>query len=105
MENPPGASQVTGLIRNESAFDFDSVTASVILYDDNHQIIGVNKTEARTVLAGEQRYFSVLWYSPISRDKLSSVEVQVDTNLLSDANFMQKYGVPEKFQEYPTPTK
>jgi hypothetical protein len=104
VDNQPGVSQASGLIRNDSAFDFDKIIVSIVLFDGSGQIIGVNKTQANTVLAGEQRYFSALWYTPIS-GQVASVEMQADTNLLSDENFISKYGVPEKFQQYPTPTR
>ena len=105
LDNPPGASQASGIIKNNSAFDFDTISVSIILYDDAQEIIGVNKTQARTVMANEERYFSALWYTPINRDRLNSMDVYVETNLLLDANFMSKYGIQEKFQEYPTATK
>ncbi len=106
MSNPPGASQITGLIKNDSTFDFNSIDVSVLLFDSDKKIIGVNKTEARTVLAGEQRYFSTIWFSPIDKDAISSVDIQAETNILSDENFMSRYGKPEKFQEYmPTSTQ
>jgi len=104
VDNQPGVSQVSGLIRNDSAFDFNKIIVSIILFDGSGQMIGVNKTQASTVLAGEQRYFSALWYTPIMGSVIS-VETQADTNLLSDENFISKYGVPEKFQQYPTPSR
>ncbi len=100
LANPPGASQITGLIKNDSSFDFDRIVVSIVLYDSKKQIIGVNKTEARTMVAGEERYFNSIWFSPINQDEVSSIDIQTETNILSDENFMRKYGAPEKFQEY-----
>jgi len=100
LDNPPGASQVSGTIKNDSPFDFDSIVVSIVLLDADKQIIGVNKTEANTVMAGEERYFNATWFTPIDKSRLDSIDIQADTNLLSDNNFMQKYGAPEKFQEY-----
>ncbi len=104
LTNQPGVSQASGVIKNDSAFDFDNIVVSIILFDSSGGIVGVNKTEAHTVLAGEERYFSALWFTPIN-GQVASLEMQADTNLLSDENFIQKYGVPEKFQEYPSPTR
>ncbi|MBU1102453.1 hypothetical protein KJ853_02240 [Patescibacteria group bacterium] len=102
LENPPGAFEVSGLIKNDSAFNFENIVVSVILLDGDRRIVGVNKTEARTILAGEDRYFLTFWPASIGEELLESLEseIQVETNLLSDDNFMRKYGVPEKFQEY-----
>jgi len=97
-DNKEGA-QASGIIKNNSNYDFDRILVAVILFDENNKIIGVNKTEARTVLAGEDRYFSALWFSPI-RGQIKTAEMQIDTNLFSNDNFMLRFGVSEKFQEY-----
>ncbi len=99
-DNKEGA-QASGIIKNNSNYDFDRILVAIILFDEEGKIIGVNKTEARTVLAGEDRYFSALWFSPL-RGQIKSAEMQVDTNLFSNDNFMLRFGTPEKFQEYET---
>lgn len=91
--------QASGVIKNNSDYNFDVILVAVILLDEEGEIIGVNKTDARTVLAGEDRYFSALWFSPL-RGQIKSAEMQVDTNLFSNDNFMLRFGVSEKFQEY-----
>jgi len=91
--------QASGIIKNNSNYDFDRILVTIVLFDENNKIIGVNKTEARTVLAGEDRYFTALWFSPFSAE-IKSAEMQVDTNLFSNDNFMLRFGVSEKFQEY-----
>jgi len=95
-----GVSQISGNIKNDSAFDLDQIVVSIVLFDSNNQIIGVNKTEARTVLAGEERYFSAQWFSPLNKNAISSIIVEAQTNLLSNENFISKFVVPEKFQQY-----
>ena len=95
-----GTAQASGIIKNNSAFDFDRIGVFVVLFDEDKNIIGVNKTEARTIMAGEERYFSTLWFSPLSGE-VKSAEMQAETNLFLDENFMRRYGASEKFQEYP----
>lgn len=94
-----GAAQASGIIKNNSNFDFDKISVSVVLFNEKKEIIGVNKTEAYTIPAGEERYFSTLWFSPLS-DDVKSADMLADTNLFSDSNFMRRYGAPEKFQQY-----
>lgn len=94
-----GVAQASGVVKNNSNFDFDKIVISVVLFDVNKEIIGVNKTEVYTVPAGEERYFSALWFSPLS-DEVKSVDMLADTNLFSDSNFMKRFGTQEKFQEY-----
>jgi len=105
LENQPGkpsqggVAQASGIIKNSSSFDFDKISVSVVLFDEKKEIIGVNKTEAYTIPAGEERYFSALWFSPLAGE-VKSADMLADTNLFSDSNFMRRYGVPEKFQQY-----
>ena len=100
LDEQPGVSQISGIIKNDSAFDFDQIVVTAVLFDNNEQIIGINKTEARTVLAQEERYFSAQWFTPLNKDAISSIIVQAETNFLSDENFIREYVVPEKFQQY-----
>ncbi len=94
-----GTAQASGVIKNSSNFDFDKIVISVALFNESKEIIGVNKTEVYTVPAGEERYFSALWFSPLAGE-VKSVDMLADTNLFADDNFMRRYGAPEKFQEY-----
>lgn len=94
-----GTAQASGIIKNGSNFDFDKIVISVALFNESKEIVGVNKTEVYTVPAGEERYFSALWFSPLAGE-VKSVDMLADTNLFADDNFMRRYGAPEKFQEY-----
>lgn len=100
LENQTGSARASGTIKNNSDFDFGTINAAVVLFGENKEIVGVNKTEISTVLAGEERYFSVLWFAPF-KATVQSVEMQSETNLFLDENFMRRYGAePEKFQQY-----
>lgn len=98
LESGPGFSQVSGIVKNASAFDFDKVQINVILFNQQHEVVGVNKTEMRTLLSGEERYFLTTWFSKIE-DEVFFVDVEAETNVFIDENFMKRYGAPEKFQE------
>jgi hypothetical protein len=91
--------QISGIIKNDSLFDFDRILVTAALFDKNQELIGVNKTEARTVLAGEDRYFSTVWFTPI-KGEIVNVDMKSETNLFLDANFMRRFGAQEKFQQY-----
>jgi len=94
-------SEASGTIKNNSDFDLDSVEVSIILFDENKNPIGINKTLVRTLSAGEERHFSALWYEPL-RGAVKSFDMLAQTNLFSDENFLRRYGTVEKFQEYET---
>lgn len=98
--NQNSVAEVSGIIKNDSDYDFDRVGIVAILLDSQKNIIGFNKTEARTVLAGEERYFSALWFNEFSV-KVEKVLIETDTNLFLQENFIKRYGAQEKFQEIP----
>jgi hypothetical protein len=99
LENKAGESQASGIIKNNSVFDLDKIIVSVVLFNESKEVIGVNKTEVYTVPAGQERYFSVSWYSALSGE-VKSADMLADTNLFADDNYMRRYGTVEKFQEY-----
>lgn len=86
------------IVRNESDFDFDTVDIGVILYDQNDNVIGLNKSNMNTLVSRTDRYFKVLWPIPIMG--VFKVDVEPGTNLLNNLNFIRRYGTQEKFQEY-----
>lgn len=86
------------IVRNESDFDFDTVDIGVILYDQNNNVIGLNKSNMNTLVSRTDRYFKVLWPTPIVG--VFRVDVEPGTNLLNNQNFIRRYGTQEKFQEY-----
>lgn len=98
-ENVSGASRASGVLKNSSVYNLDSVWISIILFDAEKNIIGLSQTRARTVLADEERYFSVSWLAPFSKE-VKSLEMIPETNILSPDNFLSKTGEKEKFQEY-----
>lgn len=87
--------EASGVVKNDTFFDLDRVYVDVILFSRANEVIGVSKTEVRTLLAGEGRYFSVKWFSPL-KGEVSSLEMQAETNLFLDENYMRKHGVPEE---------
>lgn len=100
LDDRSDSAQASGVIKNNSDFDFDIITVAVVLFDENKEIIGLNKTLAKTILAGEERYFSVLWFTPFAAS-VKSIEMQAETNFFLDQNFMRRFGDnQEKFQEY-----
>lgn len=86
------------VVLNDSDFDFDTIDVAVILYDQNNNILGVNQSNINTLLSRTERYFKVLWPAPI--EGVFRVDVEPSTNLLKNSNFLEKYGIQEKFQQY-----
>lgn len=99
LTNGSGFYQVAGVVENRSNYDFDRVYANIALYDASNESIGVNKTEMRTLIAGEERYFLSKWFSEIAGEA-ANVDITVETDVFKNDNFMKRFGVPEKFKAY-----
>ncbi|MFH0968885.1 MAG: FxLYD domain-containing protein [Patescibacteria group bacterium] len=85
-----GYSEAKGLLRNESAFDFNSIQVNVVLRDENGKPVAFNKTEMNTVNAGEERDFRLLW--PMNfPGSVQAVEMEVEANVFDSQNFIKKY--------------
>ncbi len=96
-----GFSEVYGLVRNESAFDFHIVDINVVLRNPEGIPIAVNKTEMRDINAKEERDFRLLW--PIGfPGEVQSVEAEASADVYDTDNFIKKYlPIPGgKFQRY-----
>lgn len=82
----------SGLLKNESAFDFDRIKVIVVLRDSGGKLVGVNMTQVSTVRAGEERDFPLLWPYQLPGE-VSSVEVEAEANTYDTNNFLRAYGL------------
>jgi len=94
-----GFGEATGLLKNESPFDFNSIKLRIILKDENGKIVALNSTQMNTVQAGENRDFRVDWPSHFS-GSVSLMDVQVEVNVFDSEAFVKKYFQPGRFQQY-----
>ena len=93
-------SRVIGTLENRSNYDFDRIDIYGVLFDKESKILGVGKTEVRTVLSKESRYFEISWFFPLE-GRIERTDVSAETNVFLDENFMKRHGNGiEKFQEY-----
>jgi hypothetical protein len=94
-----GYSEAKGLLRNESAFDFDSIKINVVLRDETGKPVAFNSTEMNTINSGEQRDFRLLW--PVNfPGSVQGVEMEAEANVFNSENFIKKYtsGGIQQFQ-------
>lgn len=94
-----GYSRISGIVENKSNFDFDKLDVKAVLFSENQQVIGVGKTEMRTLLAFEERYFEIKWFNAIEKEVVN-FDLEAETNVFLQENFMRRYGEPGKFKEY-----
>ena len=98
---PSGISSVlSGIVLNDSDFDFGIVDIDIALLDESGRIIGVNKTDVRSLKAHEERYFESNWLFPVN-GQVKDTYIRAYTNLFENFNFIKQYGSDqEKFQQY-----
>lgn len=95
----PGESQVKAILVNKTDFDFDEVDIDILLFDSYHQLIGLNTTEVKTLLAGQERDFVATWFRKID-SQVSFVEIEAETNIFDNDNYLPADVKKERFQEY-----
>lgn len=91
-------SALEAVLYNDSNFDFDKIDVAVILFDDEGKIIGVNKTDIRTLVSKSERGFNVVWPFALPGNAVRQ-DVEAATNLFENSNFIKSYGSQEKFQK------
>ncbi|MDO8558226.1 MAG: FxLYD domain-containing protein [bacterium] len=101
----PAGYKASGVVVNQTGFDFGQVDIVVVLKDDSGKELAIGVTEMRTLKNGDQRFFEVRWPYPLS--DVSRFDVDAYTNLLANENFLVRYGKNrERFQEeVPVPSK
>ncbi len=99
-ETEPGFSQTRGVLVNKSSFDFDEINIDILLFNSFNQLVGLNTTELRTLLSGQERDFFTTWFNQIDGE-VTSIQMEPETNLFDSDNYLTTgQRMPEKFQEY-----
>jgi hypothetical protein len=90
-------SEVSGILKNESPFDFNLIKIKIVLRDANDKIIALNSTDMRTVKSGEEREFKALWTNKFS-GSVAKMEVQSEVNVFDSESFVDRFYQSKKFQ-------
>lgn len=90
--------EIYGLMRNESDFDLNQVTISIVMRDRNNNPVYMGSTEMRTVLAGQSRDLTLQVPVRFSGEAVR-IEMEGQTNVLKDENYLKLYLPGGKFQE------
>lgn len=93
-----GFSEVYGLLRNESLFDFNLVNINIILRDAASKPVALNKTDMRTVGSGEERDFRLVWPYSFPGD-VQNIEMEAEANVFDSQNFIKRYLPENKLPE------
>jgi len=95
----PGFSQVRAILINKTGFDLDRIDIDVLLFDSSDRLIAINTNEIRTFLSGQERDFFSTWFSSID-GQVVSVEIEAETNIFDQDNYLSGDRDKEKFQDY-----
>ena len=71
----------------------------VLLLDSSQNILAVNTTEMKTLLAGQERDFFINWTREI-QGEVVSIEIEAETDIFDSNNYLSPGGEPGRFQEY-----
>lgn len=90
-------SEATGVVVNQSDFDIDKVEISIVLYGNDSRLAGAIKHEIRTLTSSEERHFRATW--PFDLPEAARFDIEAETDIFSNQNFMKRYGEPGKFKQ------
>jgi hypothetical protein len=85
-----GFSRASGLLSNESSYDFRSIDVGVILRDASGRLLALNKTRQNNIKAGESRDFDLVWPLPFP-GVVEQVDMEVDADVYHSENFSKQY--------------
>lgn len=95
-------SKASGLVSNESPYDFRSITVRVILRDKAGKVLAFNSTELRTMRSKEEREFPLIWPTAFP-GTVEKVEMETDADVYHSDNFLKQYFPAGKNQEFAPP--
>lgn len=89
----------SGLLKNESYFDFNSIEINIVLRDSNGKPIALGKNEMRTIRSQEERDFKLIWPYKFSGN-VAIVDIKAEADVFNSDNFIKKYLPSRQFQNY-----
>ncbi|MBP6889296.1 MAG: hypothetical protein KBC83_02435 [Candidatus Moranbacteria bacterium] len=89
IQSGPGYGAATGLVVNESPYDFRSLLVKVVLRDASGKPLAINSTEMSTMPSKGQRDFRLVWPT-IFPGEVKNVEMLVDADIYHSENFIKQ---------------
>lgn len=93
-----GFGEATGLLTNNSPYDFRAILVQVILRDGEGKPLALNSTVMNTVRSNENRDFRLVWPTAFP-GSVENVEMVVDADVYHSENFIRQYAPGGKFQD------
>lgn len=98
ISSGPFFGEATGILVNDSVFDFRSVLVKVILRDADGVPLAFNQTEMNTFRTRESRDFRLRWPKAFPGE-VAQIDVEPEADIYNEENFIRQYVEPGKFQE------
>lgn len=89
IQSGPGYGVATGLVMNESPFDFRSLLVKVVLRDSVGKPLAINSTEMLTMPSKGQRDFRLVWPTAFPGE-VKNVEMLVDVDIYHSENLIKQ---------------
>ncbi len=89
IQSGPGYGVATGLVVNESQYDFRSLLVKVVLRDVVGKPLAINSTEMLTMPSKGQRDFRLVWPTAFPGE-VKNVEMFVDADIYHSENFIKQ---------------
>lgn len=83
-----GFSKVSGLLRNDSLYDWNNVVVSVLLFDFSGKLLATHGTSRQTFRSGEKWDFQLIFPIRFSGE-VQNITMQTETNVYDNANFIK----------------
>ncbi len=96
IQSGPGFGAATGLVINDSPYDFRSLLVKVVLRDTAGKPLAINSTEMLTMPSGGQRDFRLVWPAAFPGE-VKEVEMLVDADMYHSENFIRQFSPTTPF--------
>lgn len=99
LKDASGLSSASGVLINDTAYNFDRIDIKVALFGSDNSLLGVNTSNLDTVLSKEERRLLIVWSDPPA-SAVYGVDFKATTNIFNSSNFMRHYGTGAEVGPY-----
>ena len=86
---------MTGILVNESLYDFRKIRIKVVLRDAAGTPLAANQSEMQTVTVGREQDVRIVFPQPFS-GAVAQVDAEVEADVYDAENFLQQYQIPKE---------
>ncbi len=99
LKDDSGLPAASGVLLNNTAYNFDRIDIRVALFGSDNNLLGVNTSNLDTMLSKEERGLRIVW-SEVPASAVYNVDFKATANIFNSNNFMNRYGTGLKVGPY-----